>query len=224
TYRLAEIAENLICVERDPKLARYIKEKFGGEKVRVITGDILKQNKFFDSNAWPNAGGDAGPKTANATPFNIISNLPYGISTDIIYFLAALHAWNNCVLTLQKETAERFSAAEGSSAYGRTSVTASVFFNIKMAFSFSKKCFSPSPKVDAGVLVLQNKKLNIDISEWKNFINGCFFSRRKTLANNLKRFTGVEKVNALLESSGINPRLRPQELSPEKYFELFKKL
>ncbi|MEA2082087.1 MAG: rRNA adenine dimethyltransferase family protein, partial [Elusimicrobiota bacterium] len=220
TYKLVNIAEHLICVEKDPELVRYVKEKFGGEKLRVITGDILKESVFFDG-----------------APFNIISNLPYGISTDIIYFLAGLSGWDNCVLTLQKETVERFSAVEGSSAYGRSSVTASVFFDTRMAFGFSRKCFSPPPKVDAGVLVLKNKKLGIDTGEWKNFMNGCFFSRRKTLANNLKRFPAAGKAGApdlkgrrgatpaaFLESLSINPLVRPQDVSPGQYLKLFKKI
>ncbi|MDO9513560.1 MAG: 16S rRNA (adenine(1518)-N(6)/adenine(1519)-N(6))-dimethyltransferase RsmA [Elusimicrobiota bacterium] len=213
TYKLALIADNLICVERDPKLAYYMKEKFGGEKLRVITGDILKESGFFDG-----------------APFNIISNLPYGISTDIIYFLAALPAWNTCVLTLQKETAERFTAATGSSGYGRTSVTAGVFFDIHLVFTFSKKCFSPPPKVDAGVLVLQNKNIKaessqrVDIKEWKNFMNICFFSGRKTLSNNLKRLPDNKMGAGLLECLKIKSNARPQDVAPGQYLELFKKI
>ncbi|MBU4134115.1 ribosomal RNA small subunit methyltransferase A [bacterium] len=213
TFMLADIAEHLICVEFDPRLARYIKEKFGGEKVRVITGDILKESNFFD-------GG----------PFNIITNLPYAISTDIIYYLAGLSGWNTAVMTIQKETARRFSAAAGTSEYGRTSVTASVFFDIQMVFEFSKKCFSPPPKVDAGVIVLQNKNIKaepsqrVDIKEWKNFMNICFFSRRKTLANNLKRLPDNKTGAALLEYLKIKSNARPQDVTPGQYLELFKKI
>jgi len=204
TYKLAELADNLICVEKDPKLACYLKGKFGGEKLRVITGDILEENGFFDG-----------------SPFNIISNLPYGISTDIIYYLAGLPLWNTAVLTLQKETAERFASASGSSLYGRTSVAASVFFYVELVFTFSKKCFSPPPKVDAAVLVLRNKKTVIDVSAWKEFMNICFFSKRKTLANNLKRLPSGEGVRISAQPA-IASAARPQDVPPEQYLKLFR--
>ncbi len=221
TAGLSEIADELLCVEKDAALARYIKEKFGGKKVRVVTGNILKESNFF---VRPGAGGYTGPKTADAPPFNIISNLPYSISTDMIYFLAGLSAWDICVLTVQKEAAERFLAPAGSSNYGAASVTAEVFFDARIEFIFSKKSFSPPPKVDAAVMVMKNKRVRADIKVWKKFLHGCFFSRRKTLANNLKRFIGVEKANALLESSGINPLIRPQGVGPGQYLKLFEKI
>ncbi|PIU18248.1 MAG: ribosomal RNA small subunit methyltransferase A [Elusimicrobia bacterium CG08_land_8_20_14_0_20_44_26] len=205
TEQLIKISRAVVCVEKDARLADFLKDKFKSEKLKIIKADILKTENVFDE------------------PFSIISNLPYSITTEMIYRLASWNGWDDCVLTVQKEAARRILSEAGRPEYGRSSVTAGVFFKGEEKFSFSRQCFTPPPSVDASVIKFENKKLNIDIGKWRKFLAAVFFSKRKILLNNLKR-AGITGGHEILKKAGIKNNARPHQVSPGDFLCLFREL
>lgn len=202
TDRLVEISGEVICVEKDLRLAELLRKRYRGKKVRIVNADILEERSFFNGE------------------FFIVSNLPFSITTDIIYWLLSVPSWEKCLLTIQKDAADRFLSETGDSLYGRTSVTVSAFFAPERKFNIRRECFQPSPSVDASVILLTNGNSGTDAGKWKKFMNDCFFSKRKFLLSNLKR-AGYKNSEKMFDRFFIGRKLRPHQVPPEKYLSLF---
>jgi len=209
TGLLGERAKEVICVERDKSLAENLKKEYGSGKIKIINADILKMGTEVIKRA--------------AESFFIVSNLPFSITTDIMYWLLAVPSWKKCLLTIQKDAADRFLAEPGDSLYGRSSVTVSAFFAPERKFNIGRKCFKPPPSVDASVILLTNGNSGTDAGGWKKFMNDCFFSKRKFLLSNLKR-AGYKNPEKMFDKFSLDGKLRPHQVSPGKYLMLFKNL
>ncbi|MFH1958394.1 MAG: 16S rRNA (adenine(1518)-N(6)/adenine(1519)-N(6))-dimethyltransferase RsmA [bacterium] len=212
TGRLAEISGEVVCVEKDKLLAETLKKKYGGGKIKIINADILKTGTEVIKRAACSAG-----------PFFIVSNLPFSITTDIMFWLLSSPLWEKCLLTIQKDAADRLLSETGDSLYGRTSVTVSAFFAPERKFNIRRECFQPKPSVDASVILLTNGNSGTDANDWKKFMNSCFFSKRKFLLSNLKR-AGYKNPEKVFDKFSLVENLRPHQVSPEKYLALFKNL
>jgi 16S rRNA (adenine1518-N6/adenine1519-N6)-dimethyltransferase len=138
----------------------------------------------------------------------IVGNLPYNISTPIL-FHAARYAdrVRDMHFMLQLEVVERMVAAPSTAAYGRLSVSLQARFRMKKLFRVSKGAFRPPPKVESAVVRLEPLAQILEIDE--DLLRKAFSARRKTLKNALP---GVD-FGAL----GIDPKLRPENLSPQDY-------
>ncbi|MFN4181909.1 MAG: ribosomal RNA small subunit methyltransferase A, partial [bacterium] len=121
------------------------------------------------------------------------------------------------VLMVQKEVGQRLTAREGSKAFGRLTIFLQCFFSIKKILSVPRTSFFPVPEVDSVVLQFFRRESPLieipDHSLFFQLVREGFAERRKTLKHNLARWLGKEKTSVLLEESGINPRLRPEEIS-----------
>ncbi|MCV2502937.1 MAG: 16S rRNA (adenine(1518)-N(6)/adenine(1519)-N(6))-dimethyltransferase, partial [Neisseriaceae bacterium] len=118
---------------------------------------------------------------------------------------------------LQKEVAERLIAQPGSSQFGKLSVLLQYFFDIEILLEIPPTAFEPIPKVDSAFIrMLPNEGYHGKVDDWAQFsklIKQAFSMKRKTIFNNLK--STLDK-KTLLEL-GINPSLRPEDISIEKY-------
>ncbi len=201
TEGLLEKGIPVVCVEIDDKLCGMIREKFiASSNLKVVRGDI--RNFKVE-----------GKKVL------AVGNVPYHISFDIIEFLANNRDRITSVyLTLQKEFAGKVSALPGSKAYCFLSCFTRLFFKADILFNIPKSCFIPAPKVDSSLVrfipdysfeIEDNKK-----TEFISFLRKVFTFRRKKISNILKKiFPKRKDVDSLLESCGISPDLRPENIS-----------
>lgn len=158
-------------------------------------------------------------------PIKVVANLPYYITTPIIFALAEsdLH-FTSLTLMMQKEVAERLEAQPGSKEYGPLTISVQTEMNVKLALQVSHNSFMPRPKVDSSVVVLTPLKEKPAIENRKHFIwvvKMCFSQRRKTLNNNLKALLPDKtKRDELFAKLGVNPRIRPEELTIKQFIKI----
>lgn len=158
-------------------------------------------------------------------PIKVVANLPYYITTPIIFALSEsdLH-FSSLTLMMQKEVAERLEAKPGSKEYGPLTISVQTEMNVKIALEVKSTSFMPRPKVDSSVVVLTPLKEKPAIENRKHFVwvvKMCFSQRRKTLNNNLKTLLpDTKKREELIDKLGVDPRVRPEDLTIEQFIEI----
>lgn len=170
-------------------------------------------------------------KTTDLDRFNdyvFVSNLPYYISTKILFRVIDETTIKSVNVMLQKELITRIISIHNKKTYGRLSVMIQSLFDITSKISVPSQCFTPSPKVESGFISLSRKE-DSDISSTKDysaFVAACFKSKRKTLLNSLKdaSFTKVNLVKAYLELNDYKDNIRAEQLAPNEFIEIYKKL
>jgi len=187
-------------VEIDPLLCNKLKEK-KYSNLTLFNQDILKWENDFE-------------KQNN---IKIIGNLPYYISSPIIFKFLKYDFWDKMIIMLQKEVAERIISQNNQKSYSRISVMCQTFCEIELKMQISKNVFHPKPKVDSAIITLKRKDINIDIEHFSIFVKQAFLKRRKTLKNNFKNFCNVELLNEYSSK-------RAQELTIEEFKKLYKKI
>lgn len=206
TRLLAGRARKVIAIEIDKRLIARLKETFSeSPNVELIEADALK---------FPY-------ETINGK-FRVVANIPYYITTPILFkLLEYKEKIINMTLLLQKEVAQRIIASPGSKDYGVLSVTVQLYTKPTLKFFISKGAFSPPPKVDSAVVHFEvSTELLYKIKDKAFFlkvVKTAFTKRRKTILNTLKAFHGIKE--ALLKA-GIEPKLRPEDLSIEDFIRL----
>ncbi|MEX0997139.1 MAG: 16S rRNA (adenine(1518)-N(6)/adenine(1519)-N(6))-dimethyltransferase RsmA [Flavobacteriaceae bacterium] len=157
------------------------------------------------------------------TPFAIIGNFPYNISTQIVFkMLEWRHQIPEFTGMFQKEVAQRICEKEGSKAYGILSVLVQAFYTAEYLFTVPPSVFNPPPKVDSGVLRLIRKDdFSLPCNEKLFFtvVKTAFGQRRKTLRNSLKTFALSEN----LKEDTIFDK-RPEQLGFEAFISLTQKI
>lgn len=182
---------------------------------KLILKDVLKAD--FKT--------DIGTFFDFAKPIKVVANLPYYITTPIIFFLADsdLH-FENLTLMMQKEVAERLQAQPGTKAYGPLSIAVQTQMKANIAFNVSHNSFMPRPKVDSTVVVLTPLLNKPQIGDRKHFnwvVKMCFAQRRKTLNNNLKNLiANQDKREELINRLGVAPSIRPEKLTISQFIEI----
>lgn len=154
-------------------------------------------------------------------PVHILSNLPYHIGTELLTrWLHQTPLIQSMTLMFQKEVADRIIAEADTKAYGRLSVICQYCFDIEHAFDLPPSVFTPAPKIDSTVLHFKPKR-NIDLSlipKLELVTKHAFSMRRKMIRSTLKGLFSVDQ----LESLGIQPTLRAEDLTQEHYILLAK--
>ncbi len=202
TDRLVEVANDLILIEKDKKLSRYLRDKYQSyKKVNVISRDVLD---------------------LPLPPFDrIVSNLPFSISSPLTFKILE-YDFKSGILTYQKEYADRMVADPGEKDYSRLSVMIDTFAEVEKLFDISKKSFYPRPSVDSTVLRLIPRQPNFDLQypdAFSKVVSQLFNYRRKMIRNSLK--TGFE----IDETKDIPYQdKRVGNLTPEQINEIVKHL
>lgn len=197
---------NVHVVELDSESVIYLKQHFPELTDRIIEGDFLKLklDNYFH------------------TPFAIIGNFPYNISSQILFkILDYRQLIPEMVGMFQKEVAERVAAAHGSKTYGILSVILQAYYHIEYLFTVHEHVFDPPPKVKSGVIRITRKDSTPLPCNEKLFIQVVktgFNQRRKTLSNSLKSILGNIKPTDTMFSK------RPEQLSVQEFFELTNKV
>jgi 16S rRNA (adenine1518-N6/adenine1519-N6)-dimethyltransferase len=171
TAHLLPRARHVVAVEIDPVLVEYLRAKFREEpRIEILEADILK----VDLTRW---GRHA-----------VAGNVPYYITSPIVERILQLRVLvSRAVLLVQKEVAERLTAAPGSRDYGFLSVAAQLYAEVELLFSVSASAFRPPPKVESAVVRLTPRQslAVANPSGFLEFTGLCFQQKRKTLRNNL---------------------------------------
>jgi 16S rRNA (adenine1518-N6/adenine1519-N6)-dimethyltransferase len=192
---------SVIELDRDviPKL-KFNCEPYG--ELVIHQQDALKMN--FSSLAKP-------------SNIRVIGNLPYNISTPILFHLFEhLDVIDDMHFMLQKEVVERMVANPGSKTYGRLSVMTQYFCDAYNLFLVPPTAFNPQPKVDSAIVRLKPKKNQekvIDFSYFSELVTQAFNQRRKTIRNVWKNKISLETLEAL----NIDPQLRPENLTLSEF-------
>jgi 16S rRNA (adenine1518-N6/adenine1519-N6)-dimethyltransferase len=151
-------------------------------------------------------------------PLRIVGNLPYNISTPLLFRLLTQHAAiGDMHFMLQKEVVDRMSARPGGKEYGRLTVMLAAHAEVEALFDVGPGAFQPRPKVwSAIVRIRPAQRPRFAIGEegvLRTLVTAAFSQRRKTLRNGLKTLlTGAD-----IESCGIDPELRPETLAPAQF-------
>ncbi len=161
------------------------------------------------------------------TPARVIANIPYYITTPIVFKLADhIEKFKSILVLVQKEVAERFASKCGGKEYSATSVILQSLFDVSIPRVVKKECFTPTPKVDSALVkMIPHNKYNIsNFNDFKHFVHLSFSMRRKTFVNNLKNDFDKEKILQALENLSYLPTTRPEEISVENFIKLFENL
>lgn len=199
------------------ELPKKIDDQPLASRFKILLKDVLKANFKEDIGAFFDF----------TKPIKVVANLPYYITTPIIFALAEsdLH-FTSLTLMMQKEVAERLEAQPGSKDYGPLTISVQTEMKVKLALQVGRNSFMPRPKVDSSVVVLTPLKEKPAIEDRKHFIwvvKMCFSQRRKTLNNNLKSLLPDKtKRDELITELGVEPRIRPEDLTIEQFIKIAK--
>lgn len=156
-----------------------------------------------------------------AVPWRIVGNLPYNISTPLLFhLLQQIDAITDMHFMLQKEVVQRILAQPGDKHYGRLSVMIQYYCQVKKLLTVKPGAFQPPPKVDSAVIHLVPHRTppwqanNIPL--FSEIVRLAFSHRRKMLQNNLGKLLTTEQFQSL----NINPKLRPEQLSVSDYVKI----
>ncbi|CAK8053622.1 16S rRNA (adenine(1518)-N(6)/adenine(1519)-N(6))-dimethyltransferase RsmA [Eupransor demetentiae] len=224
TEQLAKRAKQVLAFEIDPEMVKVLSETLAPyDNIEVLEKDILE----VDLKAI------LAEKFGAGQAVKIVANLPYYITTPILTkLLEAGLDWENIVVMMQKEVAERLAAQPGSKQYGVLTIMVDYFAKAELAIKVPSSSFNPSPKVDSAVVKLTPTKPEIpveDPNQLFKLVKGCFAHRRKSLWNNLKQIcvrndADKEKVEQVLAELAINPGIRAERLSLKEMTELYQAL
>ncbi len=211
TRELARYARRVVAIELDRDLYASLKRKTSDlENLELVQGDALDY-----------------PYEKLDTPFKVVANIPYHITTPIIFrLLEHRQMLRSMTLTVQKEVAQRVAAKPGSKTYGVLSVMVQYHGAASMKFVIPRGAFRPVPRVDSACLHIDiATKPTVSVPDAELFgsvVKAAFGQRRKTLKNSLKSLS-PEAVEALTISN-IDPGLRAEVLSIEDFALITKSL
>ena len=208
TFPLLQRLRALHVIEIDDRMADYLAQAAPeAGKLILHRGDALK----FDFSSL-------APTPAS---LRVVGNLPYNISTPLLFHLLKHRAAiEDLHLMLQKEVAQRMTAAPGGKDYGRLTVMLALWAQAETCFEIGPGAFSPAPRVRSRVVRLRTQvepRFPVaDVDRFTKLVALTFSMRRKTLARSLKGCLSREQI----ASVGIDPGARPETLHPEEFAKL----
>lgn len=207
TQPLLERIPHLHAVELDRDLAARLRAEHDPGRLTVHETDALR----FDFCSLAPAG----------SKLRILGNLPYNISTPILFHLLdQSHCVADMLFMLQKEVVERMVAAPDSADYGRLSVMLQWRCRIEKLFTVGSGAFTPAPRVESAIVRLVpylKPPIKVrDPATFSRLVQTAFAHRRKTLRNNLKALMTGEAIAAL----GIEPERRAETLTLDEFARL----
>jgi len=211
TEFLVPNARRLILVEYDRALAARLRERYATTpSVEVVEADVLTV--------------DLG--TLAAGPFRLVGNVPYYITTPIIFHALERPRPDRAVYLVQREVAERIVASPGSKAYGALSVNVQAVATPKLLFRVAPGSFQPPPKVESAVVRLDPRPDPLMPLESepavRRFVIDAFGMRRKQMRRILRSVwnVDVDAADALLAKAEVDPSARPEDLHPVQFVRL----
>ncbi len=208
TLALLQEAGKVVSIEADPELEQVLwSHSVEHPNFAFIMGDALKVDPARVAEA---AGGE---------PTVFVANLPYNVAaTIILQFFEQMPALERAVVMVQKEVADRISAAPGNKIYGGYTAKLGLYGHVTGRFEVSPRCFMPAPHVDSAVVRIERAEAELPAgltaSDVARVIDAAFAQRRKTIRNSMGS-NGFEKdaLDAAFAACGISPTARAETLA-----------
>ena len=213
TEGLLERAKRLVVVEKDPELAAHWVARADEEpRLTAVTGDVLQ----VSLSQWVDL-----PRSA------VVGNIPYNVTTPIIFHLLAAPRPRHIVLMVQREVAERITATPASADYGALSVGVQTVARAHVLFRVPATAFRPRPRVESAVIRIdplptEGERAGQEASI-RHVTRAAFQWRRKQLGKILRDHPDLamgSRAEGVLEALGLDPACRPEALSPEQFIAL----
>lgn len=211
-------SEKVVAVEIDKKLKPILEQNLGNIKnLEIIFDDILKIPPQKLKEIFKNK------------PFKVVANLPYYISTPIIFYLLE-NNFNikSITVMLQLEVAKRLTAQVGTKDYGALTILLNFLGEVFLTRKVPRTLFVPQPNVDSAIvrIELKEKDFGVSFEEFSPFVKACFAMRRKTLENNIISAFKIsrEQFKTTCLNLNINTNTRAENLNIFEFVSLFKEL
>lgn len=202
---LAERKNRLIAIEIDRALSEVLRKRYSSnENVAIIEQDVLKVDLASL------AGG----------PFVVVGNVPYYITTPILFHVMKPPYPRQAVFLVQREVAERIVSPPGSKSYGALSANVQAVASAEIVRHVGPGSFKPPPKVDSAVIRVVPRSdpiITIDeVNTYRGFVQALFGMRRKQIGNSLRSASqlSAEAAGNVLAGLGMDPTSRAESLSP----------
>lgn len=217
TMHLLAAGAEVWAIERDRDLCHVLRQELGDRP-----GFVLHE---ADAVRWDYGQAAAGLEpAADGRPGRpaVVGNLPYQITGALLFALLDHHdVTGPWVVMVQREVADRLCAGPGSRTYGAATVSLSRLRRITKVCAVPPGCFLPPPRVDSAVIRLdprpEPRGAVPDEAEFRALVRSAFSRRRKQLANSLGGLGTREEIAAWCAAADIDPRVRPEQLSPEQF-------
>ena len=211
TDRLVDRAARVVAIELDRDLAAHLRQRYVDRPhVKIIEGDVL------ETSLSEAAGG----------PFVLAGNVPYYITTPILFHALQRPRADVAIYLVQKEVADRMAAPPGDKIYGALSVNVQAVARVELVKRVPPGAFNPPPTVDSAI-VRVTPRADPVITEameqrFGRFVQAAFGLRRKQLIRVVRTVTALDPVAAgdIIERCGLRPDARPEVLSPEDFARL----
>jgi 16S rRNA (adenine1518-N6/adenine1519-N6)-dimethyltransferase len=204
TWSLLERARQMDVIEIDRDLARILMGDVRAPQLRVHVENVLDT--------------DFALLRGDGPPLRVVGNLPYNISTPLLFrLLQQRAAIGDMYFMLQKEVVDRMAAPPGGKEYGRLTVMIAAYAEVEALFDVGPGAFTPRPKVWSAIVRLRpTLQPRFDIGSdgsLRTVVTAAFSHRRKTLRNGLKTYLTGEDMQAC----GVDPQQRPETLTPPQF-------
>lgn len=216
TRALAQKAKKVVAFEIDKNLKKVLDVTLADcPNVQVVMGDVMK---YSVAQVEEMCGGN----------YSVVANIPYYITTPLLMnFVEQGKNVQSLTLTIQKEVAERLSAAPATKDYGAITVAVNAVADVSVTRILPRELFYPQPNVDSAVVKIVINRNKTDISNhalFRKTVKTAFAMRRKTLVNNLTVGFGVTRQLAeeILAQCNLDERCRGEELSVAQFVQLYR--
>ncbi len=208
TDLLAARAARLVAVELDRDLAAHLRARYEGRPhVTVVEADVLQVE----------LASLAGPE------FVLAGNVPYYITTPILFHALRPPRPRRAVYLVQREVADRLAAAPGTKAYGALGVNVQAVARVEVVARVPPGAFQPPPKVDSAVVRVTPRPDPVvapdEERRFRHFVQSAFGLRRKQMLRVVRTAAALDPVRAgaVLDAAGVAPDARPETLAPETF-------
>lgn len=212
---LATRCARLFAIEIDRALAPILRERYAADAhVTIVEADVR------DIALGELAGG----------PYLVIGNVPYYITTPILFHVLRAPRPVRAVFLIQREVAERMSASPGTGDYGALSVNVQALARVETLFRIAPGAFTPPPTVDSAVVRVTPLDEPLVSGEreagFGKFVQAVFAQRRKQLRTILRSVAGLSAADAdaHIVVCGLSPEVRPERLSPAEFVALWSRV
>jgi len=213
TEVLVARARRVIAIEYDRALAAFLRDRYAGDnRVTIVERDVLEVSFGELANG----------------PYVLAGNVPYYITTPIIFQGLTRPRPDRAVYLVQREVAERIVAAPGEREYGALSANVQAVANADLLFRVPRGAFQPPPRVDSAVLRLvprSDPAIEPAVEgDFRAFVQAAFGLRRKQMRRVLRELWDLDAdgAQAIHDQAGVDPEVRPETLSATAFAQLLR--
>lgn len=211
TDRLVARAGRVIAIELDRDLAAFLRNRYADHShVHIVEADVLKESLASLAHG----------------PYVLAGNVPYYITTPILFHALESPRPDVAVYLVQKEVAERLASAPGNKTYGALSVNVQAVANVELIKHVPPNAFNPAPTVDSAVIRVTPLATPVVSEEletrFRSFVVAAFGLRRKQLVRVVRTISALsaEQAKAAIVACGLTADVRPEVLSAEQFARL----